>query len=574
MTGAFLYLTQCSIRNGLRVRLRRLRQPRYLIGLIVGVLYFYFLMFRPSRGRSRSPIDRFPAIDRFRGIVELAGTAMLFLSVALAWIWPGQRRPALAFSRADVHFLFTAPITRRQLVRYKVLRSQVGAVIGSAFMTIFFRPGNLADSWMFFVGLLLVMATLNLHMTAVSLSRSSLGQHGWAGLARQWVPVTLVVTAVAVIGGTLAVNWSHLSSLDPGAIVREVERLSSTGLAGIVLFPFRALARLPLAEAPADFFRALPVVLLMLAANFVWVERSDAAFEEASAELAEKVAKIRRTAGAPSPRVRTLATPFTLTPQGPAEMAFLWKNLILVGRYISHRLLIRVLPPLVIVGVMLSSSGRGRLAETLAIFCLAIGAMAIMLGPQIARNDLRQDLANLAVLKTWPVRGAAMVRGEVLAPTMVVSGIAWTLIIGATFLSTNLKFLVSVSIWSRLSYALAAILLSTGLILVQVVVQNALAVMFPAWVQIGVGRSRGIDVMGQRLLMMAGLMLVLVVAVLPAALAGGLVGFAIYSAIGIIPVVVPAAVATAVLVGESLLAIEAIGRVLDRTDPTAVEVTE
>jgi hypothetical protein len=44
----------------------------------------------------------------------------------------------------------------------------------------------------------------------------------------------------------------------------------------------------------------------------------------------------------------------------------------------------------------------------------------------------------------------------------------------------------------------------------------------------GPTRARGIDVMGQRLIMMFGRLLVIVVAVVPAALAAGLVALAIY----------------------------------------------
>ena len=63
MFGASLYIIVCSARNRLRVRLRRLREPRYLIGAIVGVAYLYFSFFArlrrararraPARGRSR-----------------------------------------------------------------------------------------------------------------------------------------------------------------------------------------------------------------------------------------------------------------------------------------------------------------------------------------------------------------------------------------------------------------------------------------------------------------------------------------------------------------------------------------
>ena len=50
--GALIYLTLCSMRNRFRVRFKRLREPRYLIGLIAGLSYFYFLFWRPRGGQT------------------------------------------------------------------------------------------------------------------------------------------------------------------------------------------------------------------------------------------------------------------------------------------------------------------------------------------------------------------------------------------------------------------------------------------------------------------------------------------------------------------------------------------
>jgi hypothetical protein len=87
---------------------------------------------------------------------------LMFVVAVFAWIMPSARRPALAFTRPEVQHLFTAPISRRRLVRYRVLRSQIGALIGSLIVTVLFRPGRLASSFMVFAGLAIIMATLNL----------------------------------------------------------------------------------------------------------------------------------------------------------------------------------------------------------------------------------------------------------------------------------------------------------------------------------------------------------------------------------------------------------------------------
>jgi hypothetical protein len=124
---------------------------------------------------------------------------------------------------------------------------------------------------------------------------------------------------------------------------------------------------------------------------------------------------------------------------------------------------------------------------------------------------------------------------------------------------------------TRGSFGTAALLLAPPFILVQLLVQNGLAVLFPSWAAIGATRSRGVEVMGQRLLLQAGILLSLLLALLPAAFVGAIAGLAIYLATGFVPVVVPAILVAAVMLGEAFLATEALGRALDRTDVGSLE---
>jgi hypothetical protein len=373
----------------------------------------------------------------------------------------------------------------------------------------------------------------------------------------------------------------------PKEAMRELQRLATTGPAGFVLWPFRALVRVPLSPGPPEFWAALPWALLILAANYLWVIQADAAFEEASAARAEKVAK--RVAdlrsgklSTPTLKVRskatTSATPFTLSLTGRAETAILWKNLIMVGRYLSLRTLIRFIPAFVVLGVLARGPGSNEgVLAVVAVVCLVFVIVTVILGPQMARNDLRQDLASLAVLKTWPITGATLLRGELLAPAVVLTVIAWTLVIAGTMLTGSLRLdgaTAATVALNRLSYAIAAMLVSPGLILSQLVVQNGIAVMFPAWVSIGASRSRGVEVMGQRLLMMAGNLITLLLSLLPGLIVGGGLAVLVYATTGVVLVVLPALIVAAFMLAECWLAVAALGRVLDRTDVSALEASE
>ena len=573
MIDAFLYLTACSFKNRLRYRLRRLREPRYVIGLIVGLLYFYVLFFRRS-GRSRTPAD-LSAVAALAAPVQFLGSLFLFATAVIAWLWPGSRTP-LPFKRAEVQFLFTAPVTRRQLVHYLLWRSQIAILIGSAIATLFLRPGSLAGGWTLMVGLWVVLMTVRLHLMGVALRRLSLASHGTSGLAGQWLPVAVVVAAIGVLAASVVDGWPALRSLERGdAVFAELQRLAGQGAAAVVLWPCRALVRLPLSGSVAEFWSALPAALALLVLNYVWVLRSDAAFEEASAARAEQQAGLRT---APRAAVKgAAATPFTLAPDGPPETAILWKNLILMGRYLSLRTALRLLPLVIVLGVLARNHAAGGVAAFVGALSLPLAAMAVLLGPQMVRNDLRQDLARLPLLKTWPVRGSALIRGEVLGPTVVVTAVAWLFLLAAAVLGSGLRAesLEAIALGAhRASLFAAAFVLAPAVILSQVVVQNGLAVLFPAWVAVGASRARGLDAMGQRLLMVAGLLLTLAASLVPGAIVAGAFAFLVYQATGVVLILLPALIVALVVAGECWLAIEGLGRVLDRTDPGAVDVSE
>lgn len=573
MVGAFLYLTACSFKNRLRRRLQRLREPRYVIGLVVGLLYMYFTVF--GRGRQGNTAAGAPALAALSEPLQLFGSLLLLVMAAGAWVMPGAGQP-LAYSRAEVQFLFQAPVTRRQLVHYKLLRAQLAILLSSAIATLVLRPGSLVTGWTLMAGLWVVMMTMRLHLMGVALRRASLGSHGASGLARQWLPLAVVLGAAGVLGAAVINAWPALTSFTDGkAALTELQRLAGQGAAAVVLWPFRALVRPPMAASAAEFRSALPAALGLLALNYVWVLRSDAAFEEASAEHAEQRAARRE---APRAVVRgKAATPFTLAPDGPPETAILWKNLILVGRYVSLRTALRLLPLILVFGALSRSDAAGGVAAFIGTMSVPLAAMAVLLGPQMMRNDLRQDLARLAVLKTWPVRGAALIRGEVLAPTLVVTTVAWLLLLTAALLGSGLKpgsREATAFGAHRVSYLAAAFVVAPAVVLSQVVVQNGLAVLFPAWVAVGASRARGIDAMGQRLFMLAGILLTLVVSLVPGAIAAGAFAFLAYQVTGTILILLPALIVALVIAGECWLAIEGLGRVLDRTDPGAVEAVE
>ena len=179
------------------------------------------------------------------------------------------------------------------------------------------------------------------------------------------------------------------------------------------------------------------------------------------------------------------------------------------------------------------------------------------------------DFEHLDLLKTWPVRAADVIRGEMAWPVLVVSAVAWVaVVVAALFSGTALP---TVSFVSRWSFAIAAAFAGPALIAAQFAFHNTATILFPAWVQLGSQRTRGIDAMGQRLIMLAAVVVSLVVFAIPGALAGGILWVIFHRLIGDV-VYVPAAIAFAVVVLVEVLAVtEMLGPAYERIDVTSIE---
>ena len=196
-----------------------------MIGTVVGALYFYFFFFhdsRSSRQRRDGPPGIIALLDRFRGTAELAGSLVLFAVAMLAWIVP-RGATALAFTPSEVQFLFAAPVPRAELLRYKVIRSQLAVFLSSALVTFFFRPPSPGAGARFFLGSAIVMVVINLYTMGVALRRQGLAEHGGPGRTSQRLPLVILIGAAGVLVGTAAWHWRDLASLGaPLAMIGEV----------------------------------------------------------------------------------------------------------------------------------------------------------------------------------------------------------------------------------------------------------------------------------------------------------------------------------------------------------------
>jgi len=572
MISALLYLQYHTSRNRLVSRFRRLKQPKYLIGAIVGGLYFYFYFFRYLfHGLGGRQAMNLTVSPEHRLLFELLGALVLFVIVLLAWLIPHERA-ALTFTEAEVAFLFPAPVTRRTLIHFKLLRSQLRIFFSVLLLTLFSRRFG-GNAWIHAFGWWLILSTLNLHFLGCSFARTMLLDHGISNRLRRLLVFGLAAAMAAGVWVWAKRTMPELNSADTAnlnSIMDYLRRVLTAGPALYLLYPFRLVVRPFLAPGAAAFFVALAPALLFFLLHYVWVICSDVAFEEASVEasqkLATRIAAARAGNWQGAKKNQKAKRPwFKLAATGPSATALLWKNLIGVGQVFSVRLWIFVIIVVVIFGVMFARDARSHEFSIVVAFLIAFAlGYSLLLGPQLLRLDFRHDLPLADLLKTFPLRGWQIALGEILAPVVVLAAFQWLLLVLGAALFFYLPGRQAALL---LAIALGAAVLLPGLDVLLLLIPNAAVLLFPSWIQTGKDSPRGIEATGQRLVFALGQLLVLALALLPAAIAFIGIFFLLKLALGY-----AAAVPFAALVAAIILAVEAgfgvmlLGRLFERFD--------
>ena len=414
-----------------------------------------------------------------------------------------------------------------------------------------------------------LFVTVRIYFAAVTLTRARFSSAIASVRRVAWLPIAVLAAALVIVGG--AVARELMSAPASGALdfAVRIARATSTGLPSIVLWPFKALLD-PLLETNwTSFAVSLAGSLAVLAAVTAWMLMSDATFDLAAGEAGEPQERSRERARTIGPRARNVGWTLALT--GRLESAFLWKNAMQTIRATKHAP--RPSRPIgAMIGLSAAAMGAGRLRGPAAFICFvaaSVSGAAVLFGPQWMQHDLRGDFEHLDLLKTWPVRAGDLIRGEIAWPALVVSACAWLGIVSAGIFSgpafPDVRFV------DRWAFIVSAVFVAPALIAAQYTIHNAIALFFPAWVPSGVQRTRGIDAMGQRLIMLAAIVVALVIFALPGAVAGLVVWFVLQRFLGTAVFVVASAVFAGIVLVEVLAATELLGPAYERLDLLSVE---
>lgn len=591
MIRALLYLRLTSLKNGLLATIIRLRQPKYAAGAVAALAYIYFNIIRPigrpwrmaafGGAAAHQPSPALSAADAtIIGAAILL--AVLFGRLALALVSPPES-PGLRFSEAEIAFLFPAPLTRIKLVHFSLLSSQLAILISSLVLAV------LLNRWPYLggnpithaVGWWMILSTIRLQSTATGLvvARGNDGGNGARGRL-------IALAAIGLIIGVAALSlWRPVAPPGPEdlsgplLLIQYVARLLDAGLMHWTLLPFTCVVAPFMAPDLRSFSLALGPAVLVITALYFWVVRLEVPFQEGSITLANERARFRAArrsggdAGDGSAKSRPRRDPFRIASRGRPELAFLWKNLIAIQSWFSPKVFFGLVAcAAALVAANLRAVHGPHTQAAFAMLVLLGAAMlafyTLLAGPQLLRQDLRNDLVNADILKTYPLPGWQIILGEMLTPIAILSGLLWFALLVASW---ALGRLGNVAPWlgpverATLTGCIAALV--PPLCALQLFIPNAAALLFPGWFHTTRGRGGGIEVMGQRLIFAVGQLFAIVIALLPAMITAGLLIFATLWLIGVaLSAVVATAAVLAIVLGEVWCGLWWLGGRFDQLD--------
>ncbi|HEY1628630.1 MAG TPA: putative ABC exporter domain-containing protein [Tepidisphaeraceae bacterium] len=416
MSSALWTLLRLHFRGNFRRMLRGVRTPRGLTFLILGILMLFGWL-----GPAVYRAVRMPRTDP-QMVLTVAPFAILGFCLSNLFASFGEK--AILFSGPEVDFLFPGPFTRRSLLGYKIIKTALGTTFTAMVFSIMLL--RYSRSWIAcFIGVWLTIQFMQLFAIAVIMIGQTIGERAYGG-TRRFVLLTAAALAIILIAPRLTFNLH-------GGLLEIMKQVHATLIGQVLLAPFDVFAR-TITAGSSDFaiwtLVALLINLLMLAV----VIGLDANYLETAATLSqrryERLQRIRRggvagMSGSSSARFSVPPLPW-LGGAGPIA----WRQL--TGAVRSSRALFTVVGILAIIAasfIMQQRSGSSSSLEEL----LGTVAWLNVVFISMLKFDFRDELDRLDVLRSLPIRPAAVAIAEMLTPVLLLTIMQAMLLIAVIF---------------------------------------------------------------------------------------------------------------------------------------------
>ena len=536
--SAYGYYFYCAIRNRIKNLRQRIRRPRYVVGFILIGLYFVFLY---NRVGLNTPYF-------------LAG--LYFMLWAMNWILlpnsSSNMARALAFRLAEIQQLFVAPLSRRRLLQFKLMQNQASSLIMATIFTLLCRRIEGTSVGFLFIGIFLVSNLLNLHSSLLRILVDYFRR-------RQKLSVVWMISTAFALG-LGAIIWLSIQKIAVNSD-STFEFVSYEPAASIMQFML-ALFGPALATSWREFFTGLWLPLVLIAVHALLFFNIKFPMEDNAIVSAELLDKFRQQ-GARALRKRRTSIDANkggwglqqLAPTGPQWRAVFWKNWTSIVR-LDSRLAKRLLL-FVIAAIAVSQFLSQEVKSTAGFVLLIIVPYTLLIGPALLRNDLRIDIPHFDVIKSMPIVGRQLIFGEIMAPQVFLVGIQVVLLLAAALLISRINDTAVTTAMKLHAFAIA-VPACFALTFFMLTLQNLMALYLPGLTRLGRRVQQGFDQFGQNFLGALVRLLAIIVAMIPAAVIGGIVGAIgewVFSLPRELTSILAAGAASATIFGESLLLI-------------------
>jgi hypothetical protein len=404
--GLFLLL-KLQARSYLRMAISNLKTPRRALMFIV-----YLFIITPVLGVPYF-LSRIPDFRAYRmdpEILTLLISGILLFMCFRNLINDDENDQAIFFTEAEIDFLFPAPFSRKELLVYKVIGSNLaGIFIASLVISVWILPW--ISSWYpVFIGLFLALTFVNLVPIALALIRQTLVERAYTRMRR-------VILGIIILFLMCALYKALTSSSELTLAARIIHFRGSQ--AGRILFGiFDCFSHVILAGDLPGFMFWTTCAVGINSLLFLLLLKLDANYLEAMMVSSQKVSERLRRAKtlAKMPSLRRVPRTFPRFRFLTGGMANGWRQLISGWRRNSLRSWIAVAGTLFCSLVILHRSEHifSSLPLYLFVAMTSIGSAAVVL----LAFDFRRDIDRMDWLKMMPVSSVSIAFGQVMAPIL------------------------------------------------------------------------------------------------------------------------------------------------------------
>ena len=406
---ALLQLLKLQFRGFFRATRRRMRGWKGMTFAAIGLLIFgTWLLPAVTAGAVMPRSDPL----RVRMIVP-----WMILFVTLFSTLSGAGDKAVAFSAAEVNFLFPGPFTRRQILTFKLAKTALGAIFAALFVStaLMAHSSNIIAG---FVAVLLALLFVQWFSTAMVLFTQTVGQHASA----RWRMVVVLGLLAAIV---VAVVPAVRRGITEAGFAGVATALDQSLVAKIITAPFVPIARVMTARSMVgELLPWAAVALLLDALLLAAIFRLDADYNEAALAASQRhyqrlermkkgnVLAVDSTAVAGVKRLRLPAPTRRLGGAAP----FAWRQAVTALRTSRTMLLFVGLAAAGLAPILAAAPQK----VVLALMIQGAAWMTIFFAA-LLRFDFRGDLEQLEWLKALPVSPHRVAAGQLVTPVAILT---------------------------------------------------------------------------------------------------------------------------------------------------------